>query len=41
VSPLYLQEYCPDIVIVMNPIYTDEIAQLLKNMGVNAIMVAE
>ncbi len=41
VSPMHLQEYQPDIVIVMNPIYTEEIAQSLKDMGVNAVMVAE
>ncbi len=41
VSPMHLQEYQPDIVIVMNPIYTEEIAQSLKDMGVNAAMVAE
>ncbi len=41
VSPDHLKEYQPDIVIVMNPIYTDEIAQSLKGMGVNATMVAE
>jgi hypothetical protein len=41
VSPDHLKEYQPDIVIVMNPIYTDEIAQSLKDMGVNATMVAE
>ena len=41
VSPDHLKQYQPDIVIVMNPIYTDEIAQSLKDMGVNATMVAE
>ncbi len=41
VSPDHLKEYQPNIVIVMNPIYTDEIAQSLKDMGVNATMVAE
>ncbi len=41
VSPEHLQDYQPDIVIVMNPIYTNEIAQSLKGMGVNATMVAE
>ncbi len=41
VSPDHLKDYQPDIVIVMNPIYNDEIAQSLKEMGVNATMVAE
>lgn len=33
VAPEFLQEYKPDIVIVMNPIYRDEIQQDLKRIG--------
>ncbi|MBI1878026.1 MAG: methyltransferase domain-containing protein [Chloroflexi bacterium] len=36
VSPAFLQEYRPDIVIVMNPIYCNEIQQGLNEMGVTA-----
>jgi hypothetical protein len=36
VSPAFLQEYRPDIVIVMNPIYCNEIQQHLNEMGVTA-----
>lgn len=34
-SPEFLKEYKPDQVIVMNPIYCDEIQQMLNQMGVN------
>ncbi|EAW36495.1 class I SAM-dependent methyltransferase [Lyngbya sp. PCC 8106] len=33
VSPEFLEEYKPDIVIVMNPIYQEEIKKMLANMG--------
>ncbi|MEB3280819.1 MAG: methyltransferase domain-containing protein [Lyngbya sp.] len=33
VSPEFLKEYQPDVVIVMNPIYQDEIKTMLENMG--------
>jgi SAM-dependent methyltransferase len=36
VSPQFLIEYKPDVVIVMNPIYCDEIRQTLDEMGVSA-----
>lgn len=36
VAPEFLQSYKPDIVIVMNPIYCDEINQDLKKLGVSA-----
>ena len=36
VRPEFLQSYKPDIVIVMNPIYCDEISQDLKKLGVSA-----
>ena len=35
-SPEFLQEYKPDVIIVMNPIYCDEISQDLEKMGVEA-----
>ncbi|UCH02849.1 MAG: methyltransferase domain-containing protein, partial [Candidatus Bathyarchaeota archaeon] len=36
VSPAFLSEYNAEIVIVMNPIYTNEIRHLSKNLGVTA-----
>jgi SAM-dependent methyltransferase len=39
VAPEYLADYRPDVVIVMNPIYCDEIAQQLREMGVSAELV--
>lgn len=39
VSPEVLREYRPDIVIVMNPIYCDEIAEQLSEMDVTAQLV--
>lgn len=36
VSPEFLREYKPDFVIIMNPIYNDEIELLLNDLGVNA-----
>lgn len=41
VSPEHLKIYQPDVVIVMNPIYADEIAESLKTMGVNASLLTE
>lgn len=35
-SPEFLREYRPDIVIVMNPIYKNEIQQILNNLGSSA-----
>ena len=35
VSPDFLQEYRPDVVIVMNPVYTDEIKEMLRSIGIN------
>lgn len=34
VAPEFLQEYRPDVVIVMNPIYCDEIRRTLNHMGI-------
>ena len=39
-SPQFLKGYQPDMVIVMNEIYMDEIGAMLKEMGVSAEMVA-
>ncbi len=36
VSPEFLREYRPDAVIVMNPIYLDEIRRDLEGLGVSA-----
>jgi SAM-dependent methyltransferase len=33
-SPEFLREYQPDVIIVMNPIYCDEIKQMLNDLGV-------
>lgn len=36
VSPEFLRDYQPDVVIVMNPIYRNEIQQLIRNLGLTA-----
>lgn len=36
VAPEYIREYKPDIVVVMNPIYANEIKQNLEQMGIRA-----
>lgn len=36
VAPEYIREYKPDIVVVMNPIYANEIKQNLEQMGIKA-----
>jgi SAM-dependent methyltransferase len=36
IAPAFLQEYKPDVVIVMNPIYCDEIQRELDRMGIAA-----
>jgi hypothetical protein len=36
VPPEFLQEYQPDVVIVMNPIYKDEIKKTLGQFGLSA-----
>jgi SAM-dependent methyltransferase len=40
VPPSFLKEYRPDIVIVMNPIYCDEIRCELGQMGITAELIA-
>ena len=39
VSPTFLREYRPDVVVVMNPIYRDEIQRDLARLGVSADVV--
>jgi hypothetical protein len=36
VSPEFLQHYHPDIIIVMNSVYTDEIQEMIKSIGITA-----
>jgi hypothetical protein len=40
VPPAFLADYRPDVVIVMNPIYLDEIRAELGRIGVDAEVVA-
>jgi len=40
VSPEYLKEYQPDAVVIMNPIYRDEIRRQLKDLGIPVPVVA-
>ena len=40
VSPQFLKDYRPDVVIAMNPIYCDEIRRDLEQMGVMAELIA-
>jgi SAM-dependent methyltransferase len=40
VPPMFLKDYRPDVVIVMNPIYSDEIRRDLDRMGVEAALIA-
>jgi 2-polyprenyl-3-methyl-5-hydroxy-6-metoxy-1,4-benzoquinol methylase len=35
VSPAFLQEYRPDVVIIMNPVYTNEISAALAELGIS------
>jgi SAM-dependent methyltransferase len=39
VSPAFLREYKPDIVIVMNPIYREEIQQSITSMGLSPQLI--
>jgi hypothetical protein len=39
-SPEFLKDYQPDIVIVMNAIYCDEIGKMLQDMGVETEVIA-
>ena len=40
VSPEFLKEYRPDMVLVMNSIYQDEIGQQLSGMGIEAELIS-
>ncbi len=39
VSPSFLQEYCPDVVVVMNPPYIDEIRKTLIGMNLSPDLI--
>ena len=39
VSPEFLKDYQPDVVIVMNPIYEDEIRNSIASLGVSAEII--
>ncbi len=39
-SPEFLKEYQPDQIIVMNPVYCDEIKQMLSQMGVTTDVIS-
>jgi SAM-dependent methyltransferase len=39
IPPEFLKDYQPDVVIIMNPIYKDEIRQLTQSLGVNAELI--
>lgn len=39
VHPEFLRDYQPDIIIVMNPIYKNEIQQITKNLGLAARLI--
>lgn len=40
VSPEFLSDYCPDLVIAMNPVYVEEIRADLKRIGVTSEVLA-
>jgi hypothetical protein len=40
VAPAFLADYRPDLVLVMNPVYTDEIGRELESMGLATKVVA-
>jgi hypothetical protein len=40
VAPAFLKDYGPDLVIVMNPVYCDEIQKELTGMGLAAEIMA-
>ncbi len=39
VGPDHLQEHKPDAVLVVNPVYLDEIGEMLRGLGVNAELI--
>ena len=38
--PEYIKEYQPDVTLVMNPIYTQEIGKMMENLGVSSMITA-
>ncbi len=40
VSPEFLREHRPELIIVMNPIYVDEVSQITRNMNVKTTVVS-
>ncbi len=40
VSPEFLCEYRPDLIIVMNPIYVNEVSQITRNMNVDTKVIS-
>jgi threonine dehydrogenase-like Zn-dependent dehydrogenase len=39
VAPEFLRDYRPDVIVMMNPIYKDEIQQMMQGFGVQAELV--
>jgi hypothetical protein len=39
VAPAFLADYRPDVVIVMNPVYREEIARDLETMGAAPVLL--
>jgi hypothetical protein len=39
-NPVFLAEYQPDVVIIMNAVYVNEISAMLTQYGVTPIIVA-
>jgi hypothetical protein len=39
VAPAFLESYRPDIVVLMNPIYEDEVRGTLRGHGIDAKLV--
>jgi 2-polyprenyl-3-methyl-5-hydroxy-6-metoxy-1,4-benzoquinol methylase len=40
VSPEFLREYQPDLIIVMNPVYNNEIAEIAEHLGIVARLIS-
>jgi hypothetical protein len=40
VAPAFLVEYRPDLVVVMNPVYTEEIRSTLRDLGLSPTLIA-
>ena len=38
-SPEYLKEHVPDTIIVMNPVYREEIAKMVGDMGLESNVI--